>query len=92
MPNWIVWDRTVFDIETVYKVKKTIVILNSIVWNRTVYTNKNGVSINNQQLSMYHKIKPNQTNLYDRILFLFYFIYNKVTNTSRSAEKEKNKQ
>ena len=40
MLNWIVWNGTVFDIETV-------LTLNSIVWNRTVYMFKNGFSTNN---------------------------------------------
>ena len=38
MQNWIVWNGTVFDIETV-------LMLNWIVWNRTVYLYKNGLVI-----------------------------------------------
>ena len=40
MLNWIVWNGTVFDIETV-------LTLNWIVWNRTVYMNKMGLDLNN---------------------------------------------
>ena len=36
MLNWIVGNRTIFDIETVCK-QKAILIQNWIVWNRTVY-------------------------------------------------------
>ena len=39
MLNWIVWNRIVFDVETVYK-QKTILLLNRILWNRTVYMYK----------------------------------------------------
>ena len=38
MLNWIVWNGTVFDIETV-------LMLNEIVWNRTDYLHKNGFGI-----------------------------------------------
>ena len=38
MPNWIDWNRTVFDIET-------ILMLNWIVWNRIVCLYKNGFGI-----------------------------------------------
>ena len=38
MLNWIVWNRTVFDTETV-------LTLNWIVWNETVYSYKNGFGI-----------------------------------------------
>ena len=38
MLNWIVWNGTVFDMETV-------LTLNWIVWNRTVYMCKNGFGI-----------------------------------------------
>ena len=36
--NWIIWNRTVFDIETV-------LMLNWIAWNRTIYLYKNGFGI-----------------------------------------------
>ena len=56
MLNWIVWNRTVFDIETVLILNlivwnrtvfdiETVLILNLIVWNRTGYMNKNGFGI-----------------------------------------------
>ena len=68
MLNWIVWHRTVFDIETVPRLNwivwnrkcfwltvlfQTIklnqlscaIMLNRIVWNRTVYLYKNGFGI-----------------------------------------------
>ena len=38
MLNWIVWDRTVFDFET-------LCTLNWIAWNRTDYLYKNGFGI-----------------------------------------------
>ena len=38
MQNWIGWNETVFDIETV-------LTLNWIVWNRTDYLYKNGFGI-----------------------------------------------
>ena len=38
MLNWIVWNGTVFDIETLLK-------QNGIVWNRTDYLYKNGFGI-----------------------------------------------
>ena len=38
MQNWIVWNRTVFDIESV-------LMLNWIVWNRTDYLYKSGFGI-----------------------------------------------
>ena len=44
MLNWIVWNRTVVDIEPVCK-QKTILVINLIVWNRTVYMYKNGFGI-----------------------------------------------
>ena len=53
MLNWIVWNRTIFDIETV-------LTLNWIVWNKTDYMYKNGFGINNPQWLMCHKAKPNQ--------------------------------
>ena len=52
--NWILWNRTVFDIESVSK-HKTILILNWVVWNRTVYRYKNEFGINDQQWLMCHK-------------------------------------
>ena len=56
MLNWIVWNRTVFDIETVLMLNwivwnRTVFILNCvlmlnwIVWNRAVYLYKNGFGI-----------------------------------------------
>ena len=39
MQNWVFWNRTVFDIETVCGHYKTILILNWIVWIRTVWLN-----------------------------------------------------
>ena len=73
MLNWIVWNRIVFDIETV-------LTLNWIVWNRTVltfdikdiytkqncfnrtvYMYKNGFGNSNLQWVMLYKTKPNQT-------------------------------
>ena len=44
MLKWIVWNRTVFDIETVCK-QNTMHTINLIVWNRTVYMYKNGFGI-----------------------------------------------
>ena len=38
MLNWIVWNRTIFDNETV-------LTLNWLVWNRTNYFNKNGFGL-----------------------------------------------
>ena len=38
--------------------QKTILILNWIVWNRTVYVYKNGFGINNLQWLMCHQTKP----------------------------------
>ena len=38
-----------------------VLMLNWIVWNRTVYMYKNEFIINNLQWLMYHKTKPNQT-------------------------------
>ena len=37
----------------------SVLMLNWIVWNRTVYKYKNGFGINNLQWLMYHKTKPN---------------------------------
>ena len=53
MPNGIVWNRTVFDIETV-------VMLNWIVWNRTIYMYKHQFGINNLQWLRCNKTKQNQ--------------------------------
>ena len=39
----------------------SILILNWIVWNRTVYMYKNGFGIYNLQRLICHRIKPNQT-------------------------------
>ena len=58
MLNWIVWNGTVFYIETV-------LMLNWIVWNRTVYIYIyiyiyiNGFGLHNLQWLMCHKTKPN---------------------------------
>ena len=54
MLKWIVWNRTVFDIETV------VLMQNWIVWNRTVYMHKNALITNNDWCA----IKPNQTHTY----------------------------
>ena len=40
--------------------KKAILILNWIVWNRTVYMYKNGFGINSLQWWMCYKTKPNK--------------------------------
>ena len=54
MLNWIIWNSTVFDIETVLTLnlfeKETLLIncvlmLNWIVWNRTDYLHKNGFGV-----------------------------------------------
>ena len=43
MLNWIVWNRTVLDIETVFILKWIVwnqtVWLNGIAWNRNVFDN-----------------------------------------------------
>ena len=61
MLSWTAWNRTVLDIEPVYLEllckQKTILILNRIVWNRTVYMYKNGFDINNLQWSMCYQTK-----------------------------------
>ena len=42
MLNWIVWNWTVFDIETILTVDLIVIIIawiNWIVWNRSVFDN-----------------------------------------------------
>ena len=58
MLNWIVWNRKVFDNKTLCK-EKTILILKCIVWNKTAYMHKYGLTRNDLQWFMCHK--PNQT-------------------------------
>ena len=41
--------------------QKTVLMLNWIVWNRTVHTYKMNLALNNRQLLIYHKSKTNQT-------------------------------
>ena len=55
MLNWIVWNETVFDVETV-------LMLNWIVWNRTVYMYKTDLAWITYK--GWCVIKPNQTKLY----------------------------
>ena len=58
-----------------------VLMLNWIVWNRTVYMYKNGFGINNPQWLMYHQTKPNRLfltllSLYQcSVIILFYFCY-----------------
>ena len=57
MLNWIIWNRTVFDIEMVYLCStelfeieqfwnwNSVLLLKRIAWNKTVYIHKNGFDI-----------------------------------------------
>ena len=51
MLNWIVWNGTVLDIETV-------LTLNWIVWNSTDYLYKIDLALNNLQKLICHKTQP----------------------------------
>ena len=44
MLNWIIWNWTVFDIETVLTLN-CVLMLNWIVLNRTDYLHKNGFGV-----------------------------------------------
>ena len=44
-----------------------VLMLNLIVWNRTVYTYKNGFGINGLQWLMRHKTQSNQTKAFEVI-------------------------
>ena len=48
-----------FEIELFFYIE-IVLMLNWIVWNRTVYIDKNGFGINNLQWLMCHQTKPNQ--------------------------------
>ena len=54
-----------FEVEVFWHltVCKQRIILNWIVWNRTVHRYKNGFGNNNQQWLMRHETKPNQNSL-----------------------------
>ena len=56
MLNWIVWNGTVFVIETV-------LTLNWTVWNRTDYLYKIGLALNNLQKLICHKTQPTNISL-----------------------------
>ena len=63
MLNYIVRNRTVFDIETVCK-QKTMLIQNWIVWNRTVYMYKMYMELltyNSWYAMKQNKRKPKQS-------------------------------
>ena len=73
MLNWIVW-RELFLHLTVCK-QKTVLMLNWIIWNGTVYMYKNGFCLNNLQLLICHKTKPNQVST---IVWLHYSDFNEM--------------
>ena len=81
MLNWIVWNRTVFDIGTA-------LMLNWIVWNRTVYMYKLDFGINNLQWLMCHKTKPNETKK-QRQMYMYVCMYVYVCNKNYFKQKYK---
>ena len=70
--------------------KKTILMLNWIVWKITVYMYKNGFGINNLQLLIYHK--PNQTEPNQRSHKLYLETHGKleseISNRRKSSRGE----
>ena len=73
MLNWIAEIELFFDIESVYLFKtasfeielffenwNSVLMLNWIIWNRTIYMYKMNLTLNNLQWLICHKTKLNQ--------------------------------